>query len=271
MSVPASDRLGSTRVRRLLDVELEENATLAEGVTGPLGDHVVTVWIDVPEPGRTVVEVRAADRPVSRRALRIGEVDSDAAARFVAITTAEMIAIATRPRPVRKPSGPRKPTPQELEVASRSAPAVSAVGSTGIVFLPTVDAVLAGPSIGAAFRVFGAGARLFGRGLGSGEDTGLVRWLELGLALDYRIWLAPAYRAVVGADAAMATLRIDDESGESEEAWTPRVAALLGFEAQLAGPAWLGISVEPGVVARPRGDVEGAWIGVDLSLTLEKK
>jgi hypothetical protein len=108
LSVPAAESLSEQSVRRLLELELGERAVLAPGTSGPLGEHVAYVWIDLPSPSKVIIEVRVGDKSVTRRELGIAGLAWDVAARIVAITTSEMVRAQMRPaRVVRRPPSPR--------------------------------------------------------------------------------------------------------------------------------------------------------------------
>ena len=278
LSLKAAEQLGGTRVRRLLDIELDDDAALAAGVTGPLTENVVQVWIDLPDPTRALIQVRAGDRAVAKREISIANLTSDVAARFVAIATADMVRTQTRPVRPRKPAGPRKPTAEEIELAARPAPAVSLTAGLGAAFLPSSSAALGGPSIALAFRNAYASERVFARWLGGPSDAGTMRWLEIGLGADYRFWLDPRWRVAAGAAASMAWVHLgeaiaaDGVAGD-QDTWSGRGGGALALERKLAGPAWLSLSFEPGVIFRGApyvapagapGRIEGAFLGGDL-------
>jgi hypothetical protein len=284
MSVAASEQLGSIRVRRLLDIELEDSAALAPGVTGPLGDQVAHVWIDLPDPSRVVVQVRMGDRPVARREVPIGGLTFDVAARLVAISVSEMVRAQARPRAApKRPAPPKGPTPEEIEISARSAPAVTLGSAFGVAALPGSDGLLVGPSIALGFRSFGASERVFCRWLGGSADPGTMRWFEVGLAADYRIWLGPSWRLALGASASLswlhfAQVRATDEILGEQDSWSARAGAALALEARIARTAWVALGAEPGVILRAapyeaedgaRDSLGGAWIGADLSLHFE--
>jgi hypothetical protein len=284
MSVAASEQLGSIRVRRLLDIELEDSAALAPGVTGPLGDHIAHVWIDLPDPSRVTVQVRMGERPVARREVPIGGLTFDVAARLVAISTSEMVRAQARPRAApKRPAPPKGPTPEELEISARGAPAVTLSSAFGIAALPSASGLLAGPSIALGFRNFGASERVFCRWLGGSAEPGTMRWFEAGLAADYRIWLSPSWRVALGASASLSWLHFaqaiaTDEIPGEQDTWSARAGAALALEARITRSAWVSLAAEPGVILRAapyeieggvRDTLEGAWIGADLSLHFE--
>lgn len=284
MSVAASEQLGSIRVRRLLDIELEDSAALAPGVTGPLGDHIAHVWIDLPDPSRVTVQVRMGERPVARREVPIGGLTFDVAARLVAISTSEMVRAQARPRVApRRPAPPKGPTPAELEISARGAPAVTLTSAFGIAGLPSAGGLLAGPSIALGFRNFGASERVFARWLGGSAEPGTMRWFEAGLAADYRIWMSPSWRFALGASASLSWLHFaqaiaTDEIPGEQDTWSARAGAALALEARITRSAWVALAAEPGIILRAapyeieggvRDTLEGAWIGADLSLHFE--
>ncbi|HVY49223.1 MAG TPA: hypothetical protein VHB21_25205, partial [Minicystis sp.] len=284
LSSVAQKDLAEARVRRLLEIELGDNALLAPGATGPLGDHVAYVWIDEPAASRFEIEVRIGDRPVARRELELRGFPADVAARFVVVATAEMVRAQMQPPPRRRVVPERKrPTPEEIERASRPRPAVGLVGAADVLWVPESSGVLAGPSLGAGFRVFGAEETVFGRLLTGHTDAGATRLLEAGLALDYRIWLAPGARVALGGAFAMTAVHLGDGAsadgvpGESDS-WTARAGGLAGLELRLVDGAWLGVALEPGALLRPvpyqtsavASSLRGAYLGLRIALTLER-
>jgi len=285
MSGVASQKLVEPRVRRLLEIELEDNAILAPGASGPLGDHVAYVWIDLPTPSSVLMEVRIGERPVSRRELQIAGLTFDVAARFVAIAASEMVREQMRPvRPPRKPPPPKGPSPAELERAARDAPAIFYTGSGSFAVLPAQAAFLAGPSLSLGYRNRRASEGVFGRLLAGTADGGPLRWLEVGLTGDYRLWLDPGWRLTAGVAAALSSVRVTDVravdgiAGE-RDTWSARAGLVLGAEVRVLPAGWLGLSLEPGAILRPArymdhagadGAVEGAWLGATLTLQLER-
>jgi len=285
LSVPAAESLSDQHVRRLLELELGEKAVLAPGTSGPLGDHVAYVWIDLPSPSKVAIEVRVADKPVMRRELGIAGLAWDVAARIVAITTSEMVRAQMRPpRVVRRPPAPKGPTPEELEIASRARDALvfSAAGMAGSL-VPPSRAFLAGPSVDISLRRLGVGGHLSGAWLAGPAAFGALRWLEVGLGADRRLWLSGSWRLSLGAAASMAFLHLNgvrsvDGVPGSADTWSARAGFEGGIEARLHGPLWLGLQLEPGVMLRPvryedasgaPETLEGAFLGASLSLSVE--
>jgi hypothetical protein len=284
ISPAAAEGLAETRMRRLIELELGEKAVLAPGTSGPLGEHVAYVWIDLPNASTVAIEVRVGDRQVVRRELGIIGLSWDVAARIVAITTSEMVQAQMRPvRVQRRAPVPKGPTPEELEIASRSRDALVFHAAAEGAALPSSSAVLVGPSLELGLRRFGASERLFGAWLLGPAEPGAMRWLEVGLGVDYRVWLSRSWRVALGARAAFAFVHLDgprsvDGVAGSESALSGRAAGALGVEARLHGPMWLGLSFEPGAVLRPvryvdeaggEGAIKGLWLGASLSLSIE--
>jgi hypothetical protein len=148
--------------------------------------------------------------------------------------------------------------------------------------------VVAGPSLAFAFRRFGASESLFGRWLeGSATGSGL-RWLELGLTGEYRFSLGHTFRLGLGGLGAFSSVHLADatavegQTGQ-RESWSARAGGVVAFDARLAAPLWLSLRLEPGAILRPvsystgvtggpasGGTVEGAWLGLGLSLHFER-
>ncbi len=283
LSPGAAEHLGDLRLRRLLEIELGESAVLAPGTSGPLGDHVAYIWIDEPTPSHFAIEVRIGDRPVARRELNLTGFPGDVATRFTVVATTEMVRAQMQPLPKKRvvPEKP-KPTPAEIEVASRSRPAVGLVAGFDGLGLPEVGGALAGPSLGASFRMFRASETVFGRLLTGHSDAGATRFIEGGLGLDYRFWLGPEFRLGVGGALAFTAVHLGDASVDriagANESWTARGGGRVGIERHLGGGAWLGLALEPGALLRPvpyststsSGSLRGAYLGATIALTLER-
>lgn len=285
LSPAAAKALSEPQLRRLLELEVQDVANVVPGLAGPLGDHVALVWVDQPTPAKVVIEVRVGDRPLARREIAVLGL-SGVAPRLVAIAISELVhaGVAPRPPPAQPEPKPRAPTQQELDRAARTQPALIVTPAGGVAFLPQVGGVLGGPSIGVGFRGLGLSETLFGRWLtGTTRDAGAARWLEIGLAAEYRLWLTPSWRLAFGGSAGLASVHLGDALGVDgilgeSSTWSARAGGVLGVEARLASPIWLGLSFEPGALLRPvrferaagaRGVVEGLWLGASLSLHFE--
>ena len=283
ISRAAADALGETRVRRLLEIELDDTGSLAPSSGGPLGDQVAHVWIDLPSPSQVLIEARLAERPVSRRFITTSGLNADVAARLAAIAASELVRAQARPLRPRRPPAPRVPSPEELDLAARRAPAIVWSAAPSFAFLPSSGGTLWGAGASLGFRALGASERAFARWLAGPTDTGTLRWLEIGLALDYRVPLHRSARLVLGADASLAFLRLPDARAtggvmDARDALSGRAGGLLGFEIRAFGPAWASLQLSPGAILRStafedasgrRGAVEGFWLGVDLGLHIE--
>jgi hypothetical protein len=150
--------------------------------------------------------------------------------------------------------------------------------------LPSDSGFLAGPSLSLGYRSRRTSETVFGRLLGGTGDGGSLRWLELGLAADYRLWLGSSWRLVGGLAAALASVRIGDARGVDEiagerDTWSARAGLVLGAETRLLPSTWLALALEPGAILRPAsymdtagaaGTLDGAWLGATLSLQLER-
>lgn len=254
---------------------------LAPGATGPLGDDIAYVWIDQPSAAQAVIEVRVGDRPVAHREIGTSGLSGDVAARLVTIAASEMVRaqlepVAQAPPP---PTAPRKPTPEELEKAARAQPALMIVPGASFTFLPAQHGALAGASLSAGFRYLGLGETLTARWQSGRGDAGTLRVLELGLGVDYRLWLGRSFRLALGGAAALASVHLPSvtriaETDADHDTWSARAGATIGAELRLAPATWLGLSLEPGVILRPvryeapsgKGAVDGPSLGLALGL-----
>jgi hypothetical protein len=285
LSGPAAVRLSELRVRRLLEIELEESAVLAPGASGPLGDHVAYVWIDQPSSAQVVIEVKVGDRPIAHREIRVAGLAGDVAARLVAIAVSEMVRAQIQPIrvPPRRAPAPRRPTAEELEIASRALPAVFLTPAASVAVLPADGAFVAGPALSLGFRAFGASESLFARWLTGAGRAGGTRWLEAGVAADYRLWLHPSWRLALGGAASLASLHLSDariqgNAPGEQETWSARAGAVVGVESRINSWTWFSVALDPAVILRPvrydgtagEGAVQGVWLGINVGLTLER-
>jgi len=283
MSRAAADALGEARIRRLFELELDDTGTLAPGTGGPLGDQVAHVWLDVLSPPQVLIEVRFAERAVTRRFIAIEGLSADVSARLVAIAANELVRAQSRPLRPRKEPKPRSPTAKEIELARRRAPAI--VWSVGPSFavLPPASGFLWGPNVSLGFRAMGATEHLFARWLMGTTDADSTRWLEVGVAADYRVWLGKSIRLAFGADAALAFPRLSDVRATDgiagmRDTWSGRAGGIIGIDVQAFRWGWIGFHIDPGVVLRPvpfddaagqRRTIEGLWLGFGATLQLE--
>jgi hypothetical protein len=241
-----------------LRIELYGIAPVSADANGPLADELIRVWIDVPKPARAVIEVRRTGRPVARRALAIGELPSDAAARFVAIATAEMVRIQALANSRPKPPPPPVAPPREGGGANGQ---FALAGSYAVSWLSQSEpALLFGPELSLEHRVGATGQALYGRWLVSGDEPTL-RWFEVGASIELRLGLGDDWRVRLAARGGAAALDlttavfVDGATTQSSE-WSARVAAAIGLERKLTESTWLGVAVEPGAALRTL-DIEG--------------
>jgi hypothetical protein len=261
-------------------------AVLAPALGGPLGEHVAYVWVDQPTAATVIVEVRVGDHPVARREIAVRGLAGDVAARLVAIAASEMVraGMVPRPLPAPPPPAPRRPTADEIERASRVAPALLFTASADVAGLPAVAGVMGGPSLAIGFRLFGVTETLFGRWLTGTSRGGGLRWLEVGLAADYRVWLGRSWRLVLGGAMGFSSLHVADAAtlegqADQRETWSARAGGRLGIERRLDAPVWLALVAEPGAMLRPvhyrdvagkGGAIEGAFLALGLAVTYER-
>lgn len=289
LSPAAAKTLSEPRFRRLIEIELQDIGALAQSATGPLGDHVAYLWIDQPTTSKITIEVRAAERPAARRDIAVLGLSGDVAARLSALAAAELLRAQRGPirAPVQQKPANVAPTPEQIERASRTRPALVLDLAGSAAFLPQAGGGLGGASVEAGFRCFGVSESLFGRFYtGSIRDAGPARWLEAGLALRYHLWLHPRFRLGFGGTMSLASVHLGQVSsiggvaGE-RDTWSARAGAAISAEARVAKSLWLSLALEPGAVLRPvhfdvatagvlrPGVLEGFWMGASFGLSFE--
>lgn len=285
MSSAAAERLSEPRMRRLLELELDEKVKLAPGPAGPLGDHVAYVWLDLATPSRVSVELRFADRPVVRREVGTSGISWDVAARIVAITTAEMMRAQIRPvRTVRRPPPPKEPTPDERDRARQKLDALAFDAHLVSAFVPESSAFVLGPGLSVSLRRLGFSQHLSASWMAGSASFGSLRWLDISLGGDYRVWLSRVFRLSFGASASMALTHLGgvlstDGIVGAQNSWSSRATLDLGAETRLGRSAWLGLLLQPGMILRAvpyrakaaigDGALEGAWIGASIAFRTE--
>ena len=272
----AHKRLGTQRVRRLLAIELEDEAQVGSAANGSLAGDIIRVWIDVPSTRRALIEVRRGERSVARRSLAISGFPADVAARVVAIATSEMVRVQARVQ--RRPAVNDDQARRAAEAARRATFAVESTLSA--VILPASSpAWTLGSELSLAHQIGITSQALYGRWqLGDGDD-GHLRWLEIGVAAGVRLPLAPLWRVRLAAKAGGVSLALPQAAGaEARNDWTVHAGGQLGVEAELAPHTWLGLSVEPGALLRTVGaydaagrltEVGGFALGLGLGLVAE--
>jgi hypothetical protein len=149
--------------------------------------------------------------------------------------------------------------------------------------LPAARGVLGGAGLAIGFRAFGASESIFARWMAGTSGGTDLRWLEIGLAADYRFWIGRSFRLALGGQAAFSSVHLDGlaiggEAGQ-RESWSARAGGLLALEARLTQGVWLALDLEPGAILRPvaytttarsAATLQGAWLGAGLSLRLER-
>ncbi len=275
MSKGAAERLSELRFRRLLQLELDDVASVERLSVGSLeGDDLIRVWIDVPVERRAVIEVRRVDGSFARRGLGIGEFPSDVAAEAVAVAASEMVRVQER---VQKPPCPPPSPEPPHDAPTLESLAVSGAASS-LVFPTGAPVFLLGPELGVELRHGPLGHRLYGRWQ-LAVDAPNARWLEVGAAIDFRWHLADAWRVHVGAKGGFVDVTLPEARRIAAEttthAWNVRLAGELGLEARVAPGSWLHLSVEPGAALRTLphtqpsgedGELGGFALGINLGL-----
>lgn len=291
LSEAATRAISPPFLRLLLENEFGDAAVLAPSATGPLGDDVAYIWVDVePSTKALTVEVRLGTKPVQRRTLVSVDVGDDFAARVVAIAAAEILRDQMRPvRPPRKPPPPKPPTEAEIEMATRDLDAFAWSPRVVGAWIPSPGAFFFGAAMDLGFRRFGASAHVGGTWMTGPLDVGIGRWLEANIGIEYRLWAKPWFRVGFGANAGLGVLHVRGATIDGEvsgapatvDTWSGRAAAALLLEWRVARPVWLSIGLEPGAILRPvmmtasangsKSPWEGFWLGLRLGLTFEQR
>ena len=255
LSKAAAGGLGEIRLLRLLGIELDDDTPLATSPSGPLDDDHISVWIDLPSPDRVRLQVARPDGALSERTLQIDGYAPDVAARFVAITTAEMVRSIARPTLAPEPALPHDPTGGDDAAATGSARA-RIDGGFGIIVLPgSTQRVLFGPELGIDYRVGLVSTRLHGRWLTSQDEPPGLRWLEVGLSSQAVLGVAPGLRLSIGGVAAAAAVLVPgtvaiDGVPSGAHTWTARLAGRLVLDGEITDHTWIGLALEPGACLR---------------------
>jgi hypothetical protein len=278
----AAERFGQQRFRRLLAIELEDMGHVSAQTSGPLGDHVALVWIDMRGADQVAIQVRLAAHPAAQRVLSIANMRGDVAERVVALATAEMIRNQARPDHPKKAASPKE---NDTHDASPDAGRLGIMWSAeaAAASMPGSSAWIAGPGGSVGFVAGPIEQQMFARWLAGGMDGSTIRWFEAGMGARRMVFGRPAWRLSLGASAAAAILRMVGAQSVGtqqnlDDTWTARLAGRVGWEGRIGATAWLGISLEPGAVLHnvpytspsgQQGEVSGAWLGLAFSLSVE--
>lgn len=285
LSPDAAKQLAEPRLRRLLEIELGDAAVLAPAPTGPLGDHVAYVWVDLMGPSTAAIEVRVGARAVDRREIADAELTGDIAARVIAIATAEMVREQMKPvRPPKKAPAPKPPSPEEIEAASQKSDAVTVDARATSALVPSAGATLFGPSFDLGFRRSGIGAHLVAGFYTGPSSFGSARWFEVGAGASYRLWVTPSLRFAGEISATAAAVRVAGArvGGEIEsrfDTWSARAGGSVALEWRPTEPVWLTLGVGPSAVLRPfdaiaggaRTPFEGVFVGAAIGVLFEQR
>lgn len=261
VSPAAAKRLLAKRVRRLIALEVRRTVRTEREPIGPLGEELIRVWIDVPNPRRAIIEVRRTGRTLARRAISIADFDGNVAARVVAIAAGEMVRVqarAVRRVPKTTPDASAHRDPDAGDGAFRTN------AGFGVLIAPNSEpALMLGPELGIEHRRGITAQTLYARWLMGEGEAQRIRWLEIGAAFDVRLPLSEQWRLRLSAKAGGVSLwlpnavLIDGLPSQGSE-WSLRAGGLLGIETRLSQRDWLGLSVEPGATLRTLGVVDAA-------------
>ena len=265
LSHAADKRLAELRLRRLLAIELGRKVQLEHEQTGPLGDDLVQVWVDLADE-RIALQVRRMGRTLARRTVDISGYPSEVAARMVALEASEMIRVQVGALPA-DPCGTCRLRAQDApsELAS-----FAALGSAAVRFTPSGDlGLLAGPRLELGHQHGRVRQLVYGEWLVATDSATDTRWLGAGIGIDVRIPLGKTptpLQLAVGARTGLAALRSRGASPALDD-WTATATTRVAAELALRPHVWLGLAVEPGLVVRPIDDrVAGFTLGGALTI-----
>jgi len=263
MSRAADKHLAELRIRRLLAIELGRKIQLEREPTGPLGDELVQVWIDLTGE-QVALHVRRMGRTLAQRTLDVGGYPPELAARMVALEASEMIRVqvgAAAP----DPCSMCRATPKEpLGALAR----VVVAASGAVRWTPDAPQLLvAGPRLEVGHQHGPVRQTMFAEWLVGIDDASDTRWAAAGLAVDGRLSPggATAWNLGIGARAALVAL---ERRGDAPfEEWSAIAAARISAEVAVRPHAWVGIGLEPGLVLRPVDErLTGFTLGAALTV-----
>jgi hypothetical protein len=250
LSAAAGRRLGERRLRRLLAIELGKNLEVERDTTGPLGDDLVQVWIDLPSREQALIQVRRMGRTLAHRTLDIASYPGDVAARVLALDASEMIRVQAKAPPPSPCAGSVRPG---AIAEGRALDAFSATATGFFRWLPASDtALVGGPRIELEHHQGPIAQLLYLQWLAKPSAEAPARSIEAGLGLDARIGLGRAsvdWRLRLGTRAGFAA--VSERGASPRSAATANLAGRVAIEAEPARSLWLGLAAEPGAVIRP--------------------
>ncbi len=263
LSKRASGAMSEVRVRRLVELQLGPEVTVAPEPLGPLDENAVRVFIDLPEPSVALIQTVAPKRRLASRRVDVAGLPWDAATRFVAIAASQTISLQLRPVPKKKP---RAPTPEEIAARLQGTPSFELGGALAAAWLPGDAASLFGSRLRASFHDRYVSESLSVSGLGATHGDA---WLDVSLGIAHRTFWLPSVRTHVGAGLGVAAVFAapPGPGGGPKDAdpWL-RAHASLGTGLRLVDAAWLSVDVEPGIAVDARRDRVLPWIGAAVAI-----
>lgn len=257
LSKRASETLSEVRVRRLVELQLGGDVSVAPEPYGPLDEVSVRVFIDLPSPSVAEIQAQAPKRRLAIRRVDVAGLPWDAATRFVAIAASESIRLQLRPLPKRKP---RPPTEAEIAERLEKTPSLELGGALVGAWLSSENEGFFGSRLRFSFHQRVLSEHLSIQALGSTSSTA---WFEGSLGASHRTFWLPDVRTYVGAGFGVAAV-FDGRTGEADP-WI-RGYADLGVALRLADDAWLAVEVQPGAALDAPSERVGAFIGAAMSI-----
>lgn len=264
LSTAASRSLGEARLRRLVEILLGGAANVPAEPAGPLDENAVRVFVDLPQPTVVRIQVQGPGRRIDARRVDVAGLPWDVATRYVAIAASES-ARAQLASPIRW--RPRAPTEDEIRDALAAKPSFELAAGLVGAFLTDADVGLLGSRLRATFHqpILSETLTLTALGGTTGGD-----WLELGLDLAHRVWIAPDVRTRFGLGFGIASasdLRQDEV--ERAHVWV-RGHALGAIDLRFASEtSWLSIGLEPGVAFDAYRERAGFFMGGTLEVSYD--
>lgn len=280
---------------RLVDARVAERLVLLEiddiDVPAPLGSTGgPPLYFRILALGAASLRVELWELGAPRGARNVSLAGSDSLrARRIALAAGELTRQLQRRRrseieaAAHAPSGGPQPQAPESGIPLYARFELEAGGRAAVV--GPADGWVAGPSLGVGLGFSSGFALSLGTAWLAGrapDFSSSLRWLDVGLAATQRLVKGGAFRLSAGAEASVASVRLDDghEVGAAPplDTWSARAGILARAAVPLGKAVTLRFGPDVGFVLRPihgfapdgtARSVSGLWLGGGLSVQLE--